>query len=71
MEGVVCKFQKFGFCKYKESCEKKNILRRRVKNFHLVIAKETVTKDTPMHAKGMFWKASASLVLTVPIITRH
>ena len=25
MEEVVCKFQKFGFCKYKESCEKRHL----------------------------------------------
>lgn len=25
MEGEVCKFQKFGFCKYKESCKKKHL----------------------------------------------
>ena len=51
MKSKARKFQKFGFCKYKEHCMKKDL----VKNVNTVPSaqtKKTVTRDTLKPEKG-------------------
>ena len=68
MEGEVCMFNKFGFCKFQSECKREHyseVCDQLSRCSNIKICK----KDIPQIVKDMYLEMAANFVKTVPITT--
>ena len=58
MEGKVCIYNKFGFCKFKDTCRNQHIMQ--ICETHLVRISKAAKKDTQKYAKDLQQKRNVS-----------